>query len=189
MMIVTNSDLESWKIKRKITFLVYALQYFVGGVEVSINIGTLWIYVSTLMNTDRQGLFYGLISGAVYLPTILFSAAVARWADQTRRIKFCMIIINFLSMVGSIIYIIPSSPIYASCGSFFQGFIIIARPLIVGEVARSYDEVQHKIPLLTSAYLLGMSIAPAFAAIFSKTNFWIGNIHITYGNVSGLVTV
>ena len=34
-----------------------------------------------------------------------------------------------------------------------------------------------------------MSIAPAFAAIFSKTNFWIGNRHITYGNVSGLVTV
>ena len=155
---LTKGDLESWKRKRKITFVVYVLQYFVSGMEVSINMGTLWIYVSTLINTERRGLFYGLINAAIFLPTILFSAPIARWADHTRRIKFCMIIINFLSMVGSILYIIPWSSIYALCGSFFQGFSITTRPLIVGEIACSFDEVEQKLPLLT-AFLYGGHVA------------------------------
>ena len=184
---LTKGDLESWKRKIKIIFVVYVLQYFVSGMEVSINMGTLWIYVSTLMNTEKRGLFYGLINAAIFLPTILFSAPIARWADHTRRIKFCMIIIIFLSMVGSILYIIPWSPIYALCGSFFQGFSITTRPLIVGEIARSFDVVEQKLPLLTAAYMVGMSIGPAFTVIFSETNFWIGNLHITYGNISGLI--
>ena len=185
--ILTKCDLESWKRKRKRTFVVYILQYFASGMELTVNVGTLWIYVTTLMNIDRPGLYYGLINAAVFLPPILFSAAIARWADHTRRIKFCLIIVNFLSMVGSMLYIIPWSPIYALCGSFLQGFSLTARPLIVGEIARSFDEVQRKLPILQGAYVVGLSTAPAFAVIFIKTNFWIGNIHITYGNVSGLI--
>ena len=185
--ILTKCELKLWRRKRSRTFVVYILQYFVNGMELTVNIGTSWIYVSTLMNTDRPGLYYGLINAAAFLPPILFSAVIARWADHTRRIKFCLIIVNFLSMVGSILYIVPLSPLYALCGSFLQGFSLTARPLIVGEIARSFDEVQQKLPILQGAYVVGLSMAPLFTVIFIETNFWIGNIHITYGNVSGLL--
>ena len=62
------------------------------------------------------------------------------------------------------------------------------RPLMVGETVRSYHsyELQQKLPFFPAANTLGFAIAPAFFIIFVKTDFWIGNVHITCANVTGL---
>ena len=182
-------DFEKWKRKRKCTFVIYIFQYFLNGVENSINLATLWIYVTTIMNTDSPGIFNGVINAAFFLPTILFSSAIARYADRTRKIKLCLTIGICNVMLGHILYVIPFSPYYAVCGRFLQGFIRTMNPLMVGEIVRSYKsgETQYKVPMLTIAQSLGHSIAPVAIISLQNINFWIGSIHITYANISGLI--
>ena len=180
---------KKWKTKRRNTFIVLMLLYFISAAENSSNISTLWIYITRLMNTNHPNLFYGLINASFYLPILLFSIPISRWADKTRRFKFCLVVAVYINMLGNILYIIPFSPFYALCGKFCQGFCLILYPLITAEIARSYpgNMLQHKLSLLEVSFTFGFSIAPLVATAFEKTDFWIGSIHITYGNVSGLV--
>ena len=159
--------------------------------EASVTLAMSWIYVTTIMNTDSPGTIYGLINAVFYLPTILFSSAIARYSDRTRKIKLCLTIGNCNVMLGSILYVIPFSPYYAVCGRFLQGFIATMNPLMVGEIVRSYRscETQYKLPILTIAQSLGHSLAPIAVISLQNINFWIGNIHITYANISGLIVL
>ena len=191
--LITDSEREhsfnEFKRKRKRTLIVFAFQYFMIGAETSANVTSLWIYVTRDMDTNKPSLFYGLINASVYIPAMLFCAAIGRTADSTRRIKLSLIIVNYISIVGCIFYIIPTSPYWAVTGQALQGFTILLKPLMASEIVRSYHsrELQCKLPILSSAEQLGFAVTPALMTLFVKTDFWIGNIHITYGNVSGII--
>ena len=189
MPLESKIDIDKWKMKRKSTLVIYTIQYFVNGAEQSINISTLWLYVTSLMGTNSPGTFYALISASVFLPPILFGPLLARYADRTRNVKFCLIFGNSIAMLGSILYVIPFSPYCALCGRFLQGFMLALRSLMVGEIARSFpsSETQYYAPILSIVQLLGFSLAPALVIFLQRTNFWIGTIHITYANVTGVV--
>ena len=189
MPLESKIDIDKWKMKRKGTFVIYTIQYFVSGAEQSINLSTLWLYVTSLMNTNSPGTFYALINASFFLPPILFGPALARYADRTRNVKFCLIIGNCIAILGNILYVIPFSPYYALCGRFLQGFMLAMRSLMTGEIARSYpsNETQYNVPILAIVELLGYSLAPALMLYLQRTNFWMGNIHITYANVTGVV--
>ena len=189
MPLESKINIEQWKMKRKSTLVIYTIQYFVNGAEQSINLSTLWLYVTSSMNTNSPGTFYALINASFFLPTIIFGPALARYADRTRNVKFYLIIGNCIVMLGSILYVIPFSLYYALCGRFLQGFMIAMRPLMVGEIARSYpsSETQYNVPILVIVQLLGYSLAPVLVILLQRSNFWIGNIHITYANVTGVV--
>ena len=182
---------EKWIQKRRTTYMVIMYLYFIMGFENSANIATLWIYITTLMDTKHPEVFYGLINAAFYIPTLLISAAVSRWADKTRRFKLCLTVIIYINMSGSILYLIPFSPYFALFGKFFQGFCMVLCPMVVAEVARSYhsDVLQHKLAVLSGIYTFGFSIGPVIPTIFEKVDFWIGGVHIAYGNISGLVVL
>ena len=182
-------SIDKWKRKRSTTYMMLLSLCFLNGAENSANVTTIWIYIRTLMKTDHPMFFYGLINTAYFIPALTCSAMVARWADKTRRIKCCLIIAIYINMVGSILYIIPSSPFYAVAGKCLQGFSAVVKPLILGEIARSYtsNELQQRMPFLDVSYTIGFSLAPVVNTLFEHTDFWIGGIHITYGNVSGLV--
>ena len=98
---------------------------------------------------------------------------------------------NLHNMCGNILYLIPFSPYFALCGKFLQGFLLVLSPLLVAEVARSYqsDVLQHKIAVLDGIYIFGVSIGPVIPTIFAKVDFWIGGVHIAYGNISGLIVL
>ena len=182
---------EKWIQKRRTTFMVIKYLCFIKGVENSANVATLWIYLTTMIDTKHPDVFYGLINAAFYTPAILISAAVNRWADKTRRFKLCLIVIIYINMSGNILYLIPFSPYFALCGKFFQGFCLVLDPLIIAELARSYhsDVIPPKIAVLSGLYTFGFSIGPVIPTIFEKVDFWIGGVHIAYGNISGLVVL
>lgn len=182
-------DIKAWEKKRKSTILVYMLLNFLKGVEQSADTATLWTYVTDVMKTNQPKLYYGLISVSVYILPMFLSSVVARYADKTRRIKLIIIITNFVVMTGSILYVIPWSPLFPFAGKLLNGGALILRPLMIGEAARSYPpERFHTI----TAYLVG---AKAFAFVtgpclvlpFKGVNIWLGNLQITYGNISGVI--
>ena len=183
-----NKQTPSWERKRTCTTIVFTLQYFIFGAETYGNAATLWTYVTTLINTDSPGLLYGLINASIFIPPILFSTVIGRRIDKTRRVKLCLIIANFISMIGSVLYV-TSSPYWVLTGKFLQGCAIAFRPLMVGEIVRSYhsNELQHKLPILSCAEAFGNAAGPIIMTIFLHTDFRIFDIHITYANVSGLV--
>ena len=183
-----NKQTRSWERKRTCTTIVFTLQYFIFGAETTGNAATLWIYVTTLINTDSPGLLYGLINASIFIPPILFSTVIGRQIDKTRRVKLCLIIANFISMIGSVLYV-TSSPYWVLTGKFLQGCAIACRPLMVGEIVRSYhsNELQHKLPILSCAEAFGGAAGPVIMTLFLHTDFRIFDIHVTYANVSGLV--
>ena len=187
-LISENKQTRSWERKRTCTAIVFTLQYFIFGAETTGNAATLWIYVTTLINTDSPALLYGLINASIFIPPILFSTVIGRCFDKTRRVRLCLIIANFMSMIGSVLYV-TSSPYLVLTGKFLQGCSFASRPLMVGEIVRSYqsNELQHKLPILSSAEAFGGAAGPIIMTMFLHTDFRIFDIHVTYANVSGLI--
>ena len=187
-LILENKQTRSWERKRTCTTIVFALQYFIFGVENTGNSATLWIYITTLINTDSPALLYGLISAAMFIPPILFSTVIGRRIDKTRRVRLCLIIANFISMIGSVLYA-TSSPYLVFTGRFLQGCAFAFRPLMVGEIVRSYhsNELQHKLPVLACAEAFGGAAGPVIMTMFLHTDFRIFDMRVTYANVSGTV--
>ncbi|XP_057311331.1 uncharacterized protein LOC130649130 [Hydractinia symbiolongicarpus] len=182
-------DIKEWEQKRKTTFFVYMLLYFFAEFEKSINTATLWFYLTKLMKTNQPVLYYGLISAAVYILPFLLSSVVARFADKTRRIKLIIIIINFVSMLGSILYVISVSPLFPFTGKLLNGCVIILQPLIIGETARSYpsEEIQSKFAYLIVSATLGFMIGPCVVLPFAEIDFCFGQLRVGYGNISGIL--
>lgn len=176
-----------WEKKRKSTYIVFLVLYFLMGLEIGCVNATLWIYVSTVLKTNNPELFYGLIVGCFFAPPILFSPVVSRFADKTRRVKLCLIAVIFLSIAGSILYTINTSPLFPLFGRFLSGFTMAVTPLMVSEVARSYpkENVSKKLIMINGSRLLGYACGPCLSIFCFKTDFWIGSIHITYANVIG----
>ena len=166
--------IESWYRKRTKTFYVYTLIYFFIGIELGTTTSTLWIYVSTLLHTDNPLLYYGLIHGAYFIPSLWFPPLISRLVDRTRRAKLSITIVNFVVMAGSILYLVQWSPFYPMAGRFLNGFIQALSPIVLSEIARSYppDETPHKIPVLYSLRMLGFGIGPIITIFFLKTDFW-----------------
>lgn len=182
-------DIETWKKKRQTTFLVYMSVFFLRGLERSANTATLWIYLTKLIRTDHPDLYYGLINIAVFIAPMFLSSVVARYADKTRRTKLIIIILNFIAMIGSILYVIPWSPIFPFLGKLLNGGVIISRPLMIGETARSYPskDVQSKMSYLVFASTLGFMIGPCVVLPFAELNIRFGHVRIQYGNISGII--
>ena len=187
-LISENKQTRSWERKRTCTAIVFALQYFIFGAEMTGNTATLWIYVTTLINTDSPALLYALINTSFFIPPMLFSTVIGRWFDKTRRVRLFLIIANFISMIGSVLYV-TSSPYLVLTGKFLQGCAMAFRPLMVGEIVRSYhsNELEHKLPVLACSQAFGTAAGPIIMTIFLHTDFRIFDMHVTYANVSGLV--
>jgi len=140
-------------------------------------------------NKDQLNIYYGLMYAASYLPCLLFITVVAHLGDKYRRIKLIIFILNFVTIIGSIVYLIPNSPMYLLLGRFLTGFNIAARPLMTGEMARVYnqDELGTKIQIFRGTYVFGKASGTLLVALFLNTDFFLGSIHIQYANISSLI--
>lgn len=180
-------DVETWKRKRRHTLVAFMYQVFLNGLERGTNFATLWVYLTTLVQTKQPELVYGLATVTFYAPPVLFAMVVARFADKTGQIRLILFICNFLNMLGSIVYIIPYSSYFVIAGQTLLGFSIITRPVTSGEIARLYPTSPNKIPVMVSPYFLGLLLGPLLAASLQHVKFSIFNIPITYGNISGII--
>lgn len=159
------------------------------GVEQSANAGTLWIYLTKLIKSNHPNFYYELINIGVFILPMFLSPVIARYADETRRIKVIIIIINFVAMSGSILYIIPWSPLFPFVGKLFNGAVTISRSLMTAEIARSYpsNKLQVKMACLIGSKAIGFSIGPCVVLPFAGVNIWLGALQIGYGNISGVI--
>lgn len=188
---LTQKEFLQWKKKRTSTYVVFLFMHFLIGLELGCVNATLWIYVSTLLKTANDEWYYGLINAAFFIPSLFCPLILARIVDKTRRIRIFLIAMLCLSIIGSILYSIPVSPLYPLIGRFLSGFTMAVGPLIISEVARSYTskELIQRIPLLNGSRMFGYAFGPCISLFFTKVDFWIGQIHITYANIIGPILI
>ncbi|XP_057290741.1 uncharacterized protein LOC130613410 [Hydractinia symbiolongicarpus] len=186
-----ESAYQSWKKKRERTFSAYSIQYFAVGFERAAIFSTLWIYLTTLIGPKNPELFFGLISLVYCVPSVLFSTAVARHADKTRKIKVIILLCNFISMTGCIIYVMPISPYYPFIGQILMGANAIVRPITRAEIARSYsaDEMRKKTPVLMAFFFVGFASGPVIVQFIQHVDLTLFGLRITMGNLPGFITL
>ena len=180
---------ERWEQKKKETFAVYLLLMFVIGLDFTMIYASLWSYVTDGMQLSHPDLFYDLIGGGKFFGPVCFCLLISKWFDIHRRLKFCAIFINAMAAVGYILYVIPVSPFFAVAGTILQGFVNILWALMNSEMSRVYDtnEIQGKFLMVMFAYGLGETVGAICIKLLDNVDFWVGGLHIMYGNISSLV--
>lgn len=179
---------ELWLKRRTNAYYVYLMIFFMFGA--STPDPTIWIYVSRLMHAHKKRLTYGLLNLTYTVTAIIFPAVAARYTDQFRRIKLLTIILNIVAIGGCILYIIPIDPVFPILGRLFIASQTALRPLIIGEIARTYDrdDINTKIGTCILFENIGKGVGPLLTMAFTNLETLLFGIRVNYGNVTGLVS-
>lgn len=182
-------DIEKWEKKRCRTYIACLIQCVLNGLETSMIATVLWSYLKTEVYGGNKKLFYCLICSAFNLPPILFNIIISRWVDKTRKAKLVILLCNLASAFGKLLFILPFSPYFILVGRFLSGFKGTLRPIMTAEMARSYasDELQKKLPLFAVFSLIGYASGPIVTFLFTRVDFWIGYLHMSWGNTCSFV--
>ena len=185
---LTGEELEAWKRKRRATMIVTAIHRILFGIQYSNVFSTLWIYLTTLVETDRPYLWYSLISVSFHVSGMILTLVIGRISDRTRDIRACFLVTTALTIVGNVLYSLPFSIYYVFAGRFISGSIVATRPLVTGEVVRVYEEadVLRMLSLTGMCFGLGLTVGPAMNFAFVNFDITIGGLHLTYANAPSL---
>ena len=159
------------------------------GLEYTMIHTTIWSYITNGMHSSHSNLFYGLIcAGRVVIP-ISLGLLISKWFDIHRRLKLCSNVVNMANAVGHILYIIPLSPFFAFAGMILQGSSFILRFIMNSEILRVYenDEIQSRLLVTYFVYGLVEVVGALCVNLLEKLNFWIGGLHIMYGNMPSMI--
>ncbi|XP_065651698.1 uncharacterized protein LOC101238818 [Hydra vulgaris] len=179
---------EKWLQKRKYTFIAFSIQMIIIGMEYSLTIITLWLYIKEMINTNSPKLYYGLVSVSYMLASTLLSPFVGRLADKSRDTNKAFLICNFLMLSGNVLYSIHFSPFYLIGGRIIAGFGGTLKSIIFSETIRSYvaHETNSKLSILSIMLNFGFMLGPGINFFFKDINFYIGRWHLKDVNFPGL---
>ena len=185
---ISRSTWTEWKRKRKLTLIGYVIVGAIVGVDYSVVLATLYLYLENVIKTDQAEIYYGLIIGTFCISSTIFGLLAGRWVDKTRNVRTYLNIIFIMQIIGSLIYAIPYSVAFPLIGRFFVG---IGDPFVnvcSGEVIRTYDNEGGTRALwwLASTYSVGFVVGPAVGLVFKGINFHIGSMPVTYLNFVGI---
>ena len=126
--------------------IMMALHRILFGIQYSNVFATLWIYLTTLVQTKHPYLWYSLISVSFHVSGMILTLMIGRVSDRTRDIRACFLVTTALTIVGNVLYSLPFSIYYVFAGRFISGAIVATRPLVVSE-ARAALEIRSRIYL------------------------------------------
>ncbi|XP_047145192.1 uncharacterized protein LOC101238818 [Hydra vulgaris] len=179
---------KKWLQKRKYTFIAFSIQMIIIGMEYSLTIITLWLYIKEMINTNSPKLYYSLVSVSYMVASTLLTPFVGRLADRNRDTNKSFLICNFLMLSGNVLYSIHFSPFYLIGGRIIAGFGGALKSIIFSETIRSYVayETNSKLSILSIMLNFGFMLGPGINFFFKDINFYIGRWHLKDVNFPGL---
>ena len=188
---MTDEALKQWKKKRTSTFMIYCLVYLLSGMHTAFMNATIWIYVTRQIVNDNPYFVFGMINAILFLPSVILNPLIAYFGDKFRRPKIMLFLTNTLVILGSLLYMIYYSAWYPITGTCLLGFRFSIRPILVGEIARSYspDELVKKLSLFSNFFYVGLCPTSIILIFFGKTDINVGGLHIQYGNISSIFLI
>ena len=187
--VLDEEKFKEWKTKRRNTLIIFCMQCLVNGMTYTMFNNTFWVYIENQLKPDKPYQIYSLTIFLFYLPTMLFSFISSNIYDRYRRCCRFMIIINFISIIGSVMYVIDFSIYLPLTGCLLLGCRLLIQPAIIGDLARSYapEDSTYVLPLTNFFFYFGSVPASIILFLAKDMNLQISIFHITYGNCCGLV--
>ena len=188
---LTEERFKKWKRKRLTTFIIFWVSYFWIGIFANLFRTTCFLYVKTHFETESPDLVYSFVTGIRFLPVLMFTFIVSDLHDKYRKTRLILIIINFVTIIGGLLYVIDSSYYFPIIGSFLSGFQYLAHTIAVGEMSRSYTpaDITYKVPVLQFGFFLGALPAAIVPSVMKDIKFNIGPFLIDYSNILGVLIV
>ena len=179
-----------WKRKRSSTYFIAILDAFSIGFTFTIIQSTLLTYLKEGLHLEHVELYYGLNCSGIFVTVFVCGIPLSTWFDEHRRLRLYAVAITVISLFGNIVYMFPI-PNCTIAGSILTGAAYIQRSAISSEILRVYpeDEVQVRYTLTLVSYGIGDALGPLCAKLLEGTDFWVGRLHITYGNSICLVLI
>ena len=186
-----NPAIAKWEKKRKSTFIAICFQMMLQGFGFFAFSNTAWSYVIEALRPNDPYLTYSLMAWGFYLPPLILTSFTSYLHDVYRRTRLFMVILNFICMVGAILYLWYVFPYVPTFGCVLLGFKYLFQPVAFGEVSRSYEPevLTRKLPIITIAYYAGIVPAGIVTYASQGINWNMKLLHINYGNFYGVVSV
>ena len=187
--VLDEEKFKEWKIKRRDTLIIFCMQCLVNGMAYTMFNNTFWVYIKNQLKPDKPYQIYSLMIFLFYLPTMLFSFISSNIYDRYQRCCRFMIVINFVSIIGSVVYVIDFSIYLPLTGCLLLGCRLLIQPAIIGDLARSYapEDNTYVLPLTNFFFYFGSVPASIILFLAKDINLQIGMFHVTYGNCCGLM--
>ncbi|XP_047145622.1 uncharacterized protein LOC105846705 [Hydra vulgaris] len=178
---------KKWIKKRKHTAIAFAIQSLILGIEYSVTLSTLWLYIKELVNTESPKLFYTLVSVMYTLSFFLSTPIIGRIVDRTRQVQVWFFICNCFLIFGNLFYSLHFSPWFLVIGRFLSGCCGLSS-VICAEIIRSYpsSETIFQLSIQSLAFNSGFIIGPCINILFLKIDFYIGYWHLKNFNFIGI---
>ena len=179
---------QKWLNMRKQTMIIFVFQSLLLGMDASLTLLTLYMYLKEDIKSDMTLMYYSVISVLFYLPSLCFSAIIGYLVDRYRNVRLTFFTINVLMIVGNLLYALPYSPWFLMVGRLLAGVGGPLRSVMTGEIARSYsaDTLRSKLSYMGLSYCSGYIAGPAFNVVFRNIEFTIMSWKVTYLNIPGL---
>ncbi|XP_047145550.1 uncharacterized protein LOC124818587 isoform X1 [Hydra vulgaris] len=179
---------EKWLRKRKLTFIAFSIQLIIIGIEYTLTLLTLWLYIKEMINTNSPKLLYSVVSVSFMLASTIVMPFIGRIVDKYRNIKSCFLLCNLLMLTGNVLYSIPFSPAFLVAGRIVAGFGGSLKSVIFSETIRCYpaSETSSKLSVLSVMHNLGFMLGPGINFFFKDMSFFIGRWHLLDVNFPGL---
>ena len=183
-------DKSLWMVRRKRTFLIYCLLTFLIGLDGTMMTGTVLAYLKNFVEHQHNtNLYYTLLYVAYFLSSILFSAILSPIVDRKRNTRVMFSICILLASIGNVIYTLPYHPWLLISGRFLAGVAHSMEPMIVAEIARSYNNEQtiSKLGMLPIINQFGVICGPVLNTLFTNVDFSISDSYrINFANAQGI---
>ncbi|XP_047145547.1 uncharacterized protein LOC124818582 isoform X1 [Hydra vulgaris] len=178
---------EKWFKKRKYTTIAFAIQSLILGMEYSVILSTLWLYIKELVDTESPKLFYTLVSFIYIVSYTISTPIIGIIIDRTRQVKVWFFICNSFLVVGNLLYSLQFSPWFLVAGRFISGCCGLYS-VMIAEIIRSYpsSKTSFQLSIQSLAFYLGFIIGPCINFLFLKIDFYIGCWHLKNVNFIGI---
>jgi len=180
-------ELLKWRKKRKLSFVGISVLLFFMGIDYGITVCSLWFYLTDLIKTDHAKLFYGLIPTSTFVVGLLVSPLVGRITDQYKNTRQTIFFVTTFLIIGNIMYSLYFSVWIVFIGRAICGIGLALRPLVYGEVARSYSdmELSGRFSILGMLLGIGLAVGPVTIEIFKPVDIQINSFKLNYLSLPG----
>ncbi|XP_065677732.1 uncharacterized protein LOC124818850 [Hydra vulgaris] len=158
------------------------------GIEYTLTLLTLWLYIKEMIKTSSPKLLYSIVSVSYMLASTIVMPFIGRIVDKYRNVKSCFLLCNLLMLTGNVLYSIPFSPVFLIAGRIIAGFGGSLKSVIFSETIRDYpaSETGSKLSVLSIMYNIGCVVGPGINFFFKDMSFFIGRWHLLDVNFPGL---
>jgi len=173
-------------LKRRLLVLAFAIRMFFIGVEYSVILPSCLLYMKTF---DVSNVFMGLTVAAYPFAGMISLPIFGRIYDRTKRTRELLILLNFLQIVGNIIYAIPLSKWLPLSGRFLAGLGDGFLACAIGEITYTYPKSYRTgiFSIMELGRVLGLVLGPAITFFIGKKTYYVWRWRLDYATLPGVI--